>query len=52
MQNIRFELSMNFLQLVCHEESIEILRFMVEKFKGDDTAKRAMAKHRDGHIGS
>lgn len=29
MQKLRFELNMNFLQLVCHEEAIEILRYMV-----------------------
>ena len=29
MQTLRFELNMNFLQLVCHEEAIEILKLMV-----------------------
>jgi len=29
MINMRFELNMNFLQLACHEEAIEILKFMV-----------------------
>jgi hypothetical protein len=52
MQTLRFELNMNFLQLVCHEESLEILKFMVLKFNGQDNAKRAMARHRDNHLGS
>lgn len=52
MQSFRFELNMNFLQLVCHEESIEILKYMVQKFNGEDSAKREMTRHRDSHLGS
>ena len=30
MQNMNFELNMNFLQLACHEEALEILKYMVQ----------------------
>ena len=52
MQNMRFELNMNFLQLTCHEEAIDILKYMVQQFKGETEAKKSMARHKDSHLGS
>jgi hypothetical protein len=50
--NLRFELQTNVLQIVCHEESIEILQYIVTMFKGRDPEKRKMVNHRDKHLGS
>ena len=50
--NLRFEYNMNVLQLVCFEEANLILDTMRHKFENDDIAKRAMAQHRDSHMGS
>lgn len=50
--NLRFDYNMNVLQLVCFEEASLILDTMRHKFANDDIAKRAMAQHRDSHMGS
>lgn len=49
---LRFGYNMNLLQLVCFEEASLILDTMRHKFANDEIAKRAMAQHRDSHMGS
>ena len=51
-RDLRFDYDMNVLQLVCFEEASLILDAMRHKFENDDIAKRAMAQHRDSHMGS
>lgn len=43
---------MNLLQLVCHEEASQILKFLGFLFDDDPEARLSMAEHRDSHMGS
>jgi len=52
MNTLRFEYNMNLLQLVCHEEAINILNYLVLQLENDRAAKKQMVEHRDGHLGS
>lgn len=39
MNTMRFEYNMNLLQLVCHEEAINILNYLVIQLENDPSAK-------------
>ena len=52
MNTLRFDYNMNLLQLVCHEEAVSILQYMVTQLENDSETKRLLRSHRDGHLGS
>lgn len=52
MLTIRFHLDMNLLQLVCHEEAVNILAYITYVLQDDPDARHKMAEHRDSHMGS
>ena len=52
MNTLRFDYNMNLIQLVCHEEAVNILNYLVGQLEHDSAAKRQMVTHRDGHLGS
>lgn len=50
IKDLRFDYKMNTLQMVCHEESIKILRWLTAQVPFDD--RRELAEYRDSHLGS
>lgn len=52
MNTLRFQYNMNLLQLVCHEEAANILNYLYLQLENDNSAKKQMVEHRDGHLGS
>jgi ankyrin repeat protein len=43
---------MNLLQLVCHEEAVNILQYLTEELENCNEVKEQMVTHRDSHLGS
>lgn len=52
IEQMRFEHKMNFLQLVCHEEALEILKWLTIKLNEFPRIKSLMVQYRDGKLGS
>ena len=52
IENLRFEYNMNLLQYICNEEAVNILRHLTWNLESDHDLKRAMAQHKDSHLGS
>jgi len=52
MIHLRFEYNMNLLQLVCHEEAVNILNYLVFRLDSEISLKEEMINHRDSHLGS
>jgi len=52
IEELRFDFNMNFLQLVCHEDAKDILKWLTEKLVDHQKLKIMMAKYRDSHLGS
>ena len=47
IEALRFDLKMNFLQLVCHEEATNILKWLTLKLQDHPQIRKKMAKYRD-----
>lgn len=53
IRTLRFEYSMNILQLVCHEESETILDWLTKDVLANEpTIRKELADYRDAHLGS
>ena len=53
VENFRFDYKMNLLQLVCHEESTNILEYLTNEVLRDlPDLRKTLAEFRDSHLGS
>ena len=52
VSQIRFEYNMNLLQLVCHEEAVQILNYLIIMLDAEVYLKETLVNNRDSHLGS
>lgn len=50
--DLRFEYNMNLLQYICNEEAVKILRHLSWELESEPELKKALAEHKDSHLGS
>ena len=52
LTTLRFEYNMNILQLVCHEEALEILQYLCQFLAAHEGLRKELTNYRDSHLGS